>query len=403
MAAPRSPAAVPVPLPSPGTKAPPPDGGGHRFAHVDALRAVAALLVAWIHLSELFWPQSRHEPSWMNFLYTLPRQVNFGRLGVVLFFGVSGFVVCRSLERDGSRGKLAAARRFVIKRFCRLYPAFWVSAAAGVVVWWLHGWPLTAGQIAANAVMLPGFLGQTALFGLYWTLETELAFYGCCLLLFWVGGLQRPWVLCSLSLLLSALPRFLNNAGSWTGLDLHLHAHPTEFCYNLAVMFWGAYLRTLYDATDGFRQRLWQERWSVLALAAATVWISLVPDKHLLGWMIGTRHIAAPTYVPYPVALLGFVLWVAVCRIRPPALVYLGVISYSLYLFHPLAFHLVTAATGGDGVSPEARLPLWLLMLAAIGVAVATAAAVYRWVERPGIALGRRWEKSPGRRNEPVS
>lgn len=45
--------------------------------------------------------------------------MSYGFYGVHLFFVVSGFVILTSLERSGPR-------KFIISRFVRLYPVYWL-------------------------------------------------------------------------------------------------------------------------------------------------------------------------------------------------------------------------------------------------------------------------------------
>ncbi|MCS6474667.1 acyltransferase, partial [Burkholderia thailandensis] len=57
-----------------------------RFAPVDAMRAVAVLFVMWTHYAELFDKLAGSQHG----LDALQRSVNFGRIGVVIFFCISG-------------------------------------------------------------------------------------------------------------------------------------------------------------------------------------------------------------------------------------------------------------------------------------------------------------------------
>ena len=164
-----------------------------RLGHIDNLRAVAALMVVWTHLAEDFSPRARLDDPLSGWLHTLPLQWNLGHVGVVLFFAISGFVIYGSLAR---RRPENAGRVFALSRFFRLYPAYWVSVLAGLIVLWrLPGVPTPWTLIAANATMLPGLFGQPRVMGLYWTLETELIFYALCWGLYRSGAMARAWTL----------------------------------------------------------------------------------------------------------------------------------------------------------------------------------------------------------------
>ena len=230
----------------------PPPRPSHRFAHVDTLRAVAALLVALAHLSERFSPLARASGRGLSFP-ALARVLNFGRLGVLLFFAVSGFVIQASLR--GPREH--AGRRFVIARFFRLYPAYWLSLGLGLLVFWqCRGQTFGPALILANATMLPRLLRAPLVLGVYWTLETELAFYALCWALWRGGWLENRRVLAGL---------VAGFCVAWLGLRglIQAHALPAglpapwkALPRHLALMCWGSLFRVVYEETGGFRARL---------------------------------------------------------------------------------------------------------------------------------------------------
>ncbi|MCA1658242.1 MAG: acyltransferase family protein, partial [Verrucomicrobiaceae bacterium] len=101
-----------------------PRPAGDRLAHIDSLRAVAALMVACAHIWERFLSLAGSNQFTTGKSWT--RYFEFGITGAVLFFAISGFVIYGTLRgpREGT------GRRFVITRFFRLFPAYWVSVVA---------------------------------------------------------------------------------------------------------------------------------------------------------------------------------------------------------------------------------------------------------------------------------
>ena len=67
-----------------------------RLAHIDSLRALAALMVACAHVWEGFLPVARQSRSAAG--QTWPRYFDLGITGVVLFFAISGFVIYGTLR-----------------------------------------------------------------------------------------------------------------------------------------------------------------------------------------------------------------------------------------------------------------------------------------------------------------
>jgi peptidoglycan/LPS O-acetylase OafA/YrhL len=131
-----------------------------RYNELDALRGLAALSIVLFHFTIndngilLGWSFS------------------YGVTAVDIFFMISGFVIFQSIENTKKW------QDFVVKRFARLYPAFWycmlITAFVAVLVEPQNINPL---QILANATMAPAYFGMENLDGSYWTLLVELTFY----------------------------------------------------------------------------------------------------------------------------------------------------------------------------------------------------------------------------------
>ena len=107
----------------------------------------------------------------------------YGNLGVQLFFLISGFVIFMTLE------KTKKAKDFLVSRFSRLYPAYWASIVTTVVVTTLLSVPFQREifefeQVVVNFTMLQYWLKIKDVDGAYWTLAVELTFYAIMLFVF---------------------------------------------------------------------------------------------------------------------------------------------------------------------------------------------------------------------------
>ncbi|WP_051094472.1 acyltransferase [Bordetella sp. FB-8] len=352
-----------------------------RLGHIDAMRALAVLLVLWTHYAELYAPiAGAHQ--WLD---TLQRVVDFGRIGVVMFFCISGVLIPTSLRGQPGGG----TRRFLVRRFFRLYPAFWVSVPLGYLVYWtLFGNHLSGAGLVANLTMIPTAFGAQQVMGLYWTLETELYFYVLCLVLFWLGVLHRMRGLLLTSAVL--LAAFVIAA------MLHVipDAAPGQYkgmLYHLAIMFWGACFRQAYvtpAARIGFRLGKWgltlTYRAAVTLLAALIAAVAL-----LMAAVYWHRHDDAHVFVSisYITGMGLFALFATVLKIRVRFLVWLGEISYSVYLLHGIPAYLLFWFCLVHGL---VGAPLDIYMAAPLPVAIALSWACYRFIELKGIAFARR-------------
>jgi peptidoglycan/LPS O-acetylase OafA/YrhL len=352
-----------------------------RLAHIDSLRAVAALMVACAHAWEGFLPYAR--PTTGANTQTWPRYFEFGITGVVLFFAISGFVIYGTLRGP----RTDAGRRFIITRFFRLFPAYWVSMVAGLVfIWWWQSWPITAPMASANATMLPSIFSQPYVMGLYWTLETELAFYLSCWLIWRLGWLNNPRFLACLVVGMSLAWFAVKGAkqmgvvpddisGSWKNLPRHL-----------GIMFWGAYFRIVYDETQGFRDSIRRNR-KVWILLGLTVVILAVGGARQFRFLI---HPSRTWFSAYVVAPLLFCAWIAWLRVCNRTMAWLGQISYSIYLFHLIVMTPLVCWVALNGNAFLRGWPIAFYLIPTLLLTVAVSAGVYYAVELPAIALGKR-------------
>lgn len=346
---------------------------GDRFAHIDSLRAVAALLVVWTHAAEIFAGLGGVVTG--AWVHEVAYRFDFGRIGVVAFFGVSGFLIPSSLKP----GAPDAARNFLIRRFWRLYPAFWVSIPLAYAIIWLpFGRSPSLQDIALNFTMAPEWLGAAPAMGLYWTLQIELLFYAICLGLLATGLLRRGGVMAGCLTVSMGAFGFLMLA---TLLKLNT-GELAILAFNLSAMFVGAVWRRFLDGKVGS----WLER-LILAGACAVFLILLPAFGAVMLKVAGPSEFWFRFPASYGLGMAVFLLMTSLMKVRWAPLAAVGRASYSLYLMHPLviyaAFWLMQKAGVSDG-------DIGLLTLAAMAGSIALAFAAYLLVEKPAIAIGRR-------------
>jgi exopolysaccharide production protein ExoZ len=144
-----------------------------------ALRGLAALLVFFQHI---FWQASVVSPGLEQTLYRL----NFGGIGVLIFFGLSAFLI------SGKAGD--PPLRFVVDRLRRLVPGFWLALLLAATLDYM--------RLGTNGLtwQLFFFLPVGPLPGVtvpYWTLYYEALLYA---VIFCVARLSHRWVGASLVL-----------------------------------------------------------------------------------------------------------------------------------------------------------------------------------------------------------
>ncbi|MER6825913.1 acyltransferase [Streptosporangium sp. NPDC000563] len=375
-----------------------------RLAWLDALRGIGAVAVLLEHMLPWFMPALR--PYWFN----------LGMYGVLVFFLVSGYIIPVSLERHGD------VRAFWISRVFRLYPIYLlVSALVLVMAFWMpvrEQVPRDLSSVAAHATMLLDVVGRGGLADTMWTLSYEMVFYLVVTALF-VGGLHRasgtfavgfgvvavavglvltapllqgPWpayvsgVLFFVGLACLIGGRFRRTAAyvlGATALVLLIFSSfvPWFGAAILSVMFAGTAIRRWEQGSGG----LWP-------VAAATVLVALAPVwAEQAGWWWVQP---GPWFTTIALAGASFAGAIALRERRLPRfLVWLGLVSYSVYLLHhPLLriAHVVVGDVRNAGQVVQVSLSV-AFVLVVLGLSLLT----YRYVELPMQRLGRRPARRP--------
>lgn len=311
-----------------------------RLRELDALRGLAALSVVIYHYTARFpemFPQAPH----VEYAFT------WGHESVLLFFAISGFVISFSLDRA------ASVADFAVKRFARLYPAYWGAMALTLLVQYLGG--ITALQvppiaIAANITMLQSFAYLPGVDGAYWTLGMELAFYICMVGIWRSGAAGRIEQVLLAWLCLGWLGL------TWEGMPSRL-AMLLVFAY---IPFFGIGMLS-YRVWSGARH--WREQLPyAMAILASVIGQSRTEPAILALLLFGL-------FAALVAGRLGFL------ATRP--LLWLGSISYTLYLVHHNIGFIILLYAGQIGVSPL------MAVLMATGVAFVLAVLLHHLVEEP--------------------
>lgn len=155
---------------------------GGKLSAVQGLRAVAALLVVWTHSIDASGVFTR---SWQGDALHV---AGFGASGLDIFFVISGFIVslvaARSAEKDPR-----SAGRFLLRRFTRIYPLYWVLTGVVVLEAQLGAHPIGWRGVSwlPTVALLPSLTYPAAspLLSLGWSLVFEMYFYLVLALWMW--------------------------------------------------------------------------------------------------------------------------------------------------------------------------------------------------------------------------
>lgn len=293
---------------------------------IQALRGIAAMMIVVVH--ERFY---LHGTPSEAFAETIMRS---GGMGVDLFFLISGFIMVHA-TRD-TAGTRRDAGRFFVKRFARIWPVYLVLSLIAIPQ--IHGFGFFAEDwlsVAKAMLFLPVDATQLPYLGLPyplgWTLNYEIYFYGAFGLSMLFGAWRWHALFGWFALTLIALPLL---AGDGLSADpRHAYGFPLaiEQMVNPIIFDFvaGAAIGLFYLRRQGHGG---DPRLLAAAAFAATVFALCrnASDPGLFHGIAGWG---------WPLALSMLALAAASHRVRIPSpepLVWLGKISFSLYLTHPI-------------------------------------------------------------------
>lgn len=365
------------------------DGTNAKLASLESLRGLLALWVLVAHVAA----RVISEGSILRFHARAPLEP---LLPVYVFMALSGFVIFHLLERQRER-----YGAFLLRRFFRLAPLyfvvllvaawmqpfelrtldnlFWRNAHIydaikihheALTLFWAHLWPhLLLLQGLVPDTLLPDanftFLNQG------WSISLEWQFYLLAPLAFWLAARRRYL---GLGLLAAAL------AG------LSLTGYPSVgFLPNQFVWF-ALGIASFYVWRHGhWFARLDPRTHDLLLPALGVLLFLLLHDPWpVLVWLLVLDVILAER------AGLETKITLALRRVLElPLLQWLGRISYSIYLVHIGVLYVVLRAITRFDEHLGGWKVLALALPATLLLTLLVSALTYRWIEVPGMSLGR--------------
>ncbi|CAN5334573.1 acyltransferase [soil metagenome] len=348
-----------------------------RLTNVDGLRGVAAMAVVIGHWAEQIAHRTPNEALGNTLKALFAVDFSSGRFGIVAFFCISGFVIPFSFRHDAAiPGRVRPLAGFIVSRFFRLYPAYWVSLILAVLIFpLLNAPPLTVHQVAANATMLQQLLHQKDVLGVYWTLFIELVFYGLCFLAFAAGQLHNAkynFVMMTIFLVIAlagGVYRWVHPANDF----------PVGFPTYLAAMHFGTLARLYLLERNQDAGRYYKPAIVVLCVAvvAANTLAYYHATNELVGWLASNTS--------YLAGIAIFLLCIHRKWFGGPRLAWLGLISYSIYLIHPLFLQAAVWAWP----FMDWRVAVLVITPIYIGGSIAVAVLSQRFIEAPSVRAGR--------------
>lgn len=339
-------------------------------ADIDGLRAIAVLFAVGFHAA--------------------PDIFKGGFVGVDIFFVISGFLISTIIFENLERGSFSFIE-FYIRRIKRIFPALLVVLIASFTLGWFALLPDEYMQLGKHIASGSGFISNLILWsesGYFdnaaenkpllhlWSLGIEEQFYIIWPLLLFFGWKKRFNFLL-ITLTVGALSFALNIKGIQTDTVATFYSPQTRFWELLigSLLAW----TTLYkqDLLSQPKSDSWLNRTTrcnAQSLLGATLIATavLITTKNGLfpGWLA-----LLPTMGTLLIISAGPQAWLNKIVLTKRILVWFGLISYPLYLWHWPLLSFARIAAG--------KVPSFETRILAIVIAVILAWLTYTLIEKP--------------------
>jgi len=353
---------------------------------LDALRFFAFLGVFIFHAAPrtMEFYNAAGYPHWLSSL--LIPTFGAGAYGVDLFFALSAYLITSLLLQERAATGALDLRGFYVRRILRIWPLYLAFVAfAAITAKMLPGQVLPMRYVVGYSLLAGNwiyvFYGLPASFATpLWTVSIEEQFY-----LAWPLALRKASVRTMAAIALGLLVI----ANAWR-VWLAVTAAPVERIeYNtftrLDPIAFGILIALFGDKLPSFTrlQRVMSLCSGVAMWVAVYAFTITSPMLKFTTWQMAVGH---PFTAMASAAVLLSVLGSQHGFLRNTTLLYLGKISYGLYVLHEFAhfcaMRMVPASTPPGVVGQS---------LVGLALTVALAAASYRWLESPFLRLKERF------------
>jgi peptidoglycan/LPS O-acetylase OafA/YrhL len=351
-----------------------------RLDWLQSLRGVAALLVVFAH-SYYFLQGTEYDALARSIL--LP-----GAMGVDIFFLISGFIMTLTTRQND--GSLITTSTFLIKRFFRVWPIYAILTIAAVFLLRPSGFLNDpTGQITLIKSLsflpvnpsTPPYFGLA--YGLGWTLNFEMYFYAILGISLLAKNYRWPVFYSWIFITIVAIP--LTATGMISLSAKHDYQFSLIYLNQIAnpiilLFVAGVITGKLYLSEFVIKNKTYARVLSALTVLVALAWAySGIPDFHgMLGWGL-----------PITVAFLTVAISSKTLKFNPPRwIIWIGEISYSLYLTHRLT--QVSCTKILEFIGAESFGKTWLFVILTTLLSILMASIFYYLVEKKiAVALQR--------------
>lgn len=360
-------------------------GTSNRFyrPELDALRFFAFVCVFAAH--SISSGGADDVTAWKAHFATIRSFTDCGAFGLCIFFFLSSYLITELLIRERDKTRTVHLKSFYVRRILRIWPLYYLGVLVGLAFSFVapHRFGLDGKHIFFLVAFL-GYLGGTFHsnpIGPLWSISVEELFYFVWPTIIKLGGV-RSLIGVSILCVFISLAATMSPLDDWSNPLVQF----LFFATGALFAFWAR--RTAFTLPLGFR--------AILFGSGLVAW-------YFSGGNILRVPAILTSFERYAFVDLGCILiFLALFRLPrnfvPSWTIYLGKISYGLYVFHLCCIFTVRFIL--LKLYPGSIHRAWL-MLAVIGLGFGTdvliSALSYRFFERPFLRLKERFTFIPSR------
>ncbi len=360
-----------------------------RLEGLDSLRAYAASAIIVFHMVHAAQAEL---PPGLAFIR------NYFGFGVPLFFVVSAFSLTFGyIQRFETLEDIGA---FYIRRLARIGPLFYSMLIFQLLlIFFTSGIKKDVSEVVASLTFTFNFIPRyvDGIVPASWSIGIEMIFYFLfpVVLVFARHTIGSVCVVL-LSLFIAGQSYLDFTAAKELNVNFVYHGFLTAVPYfGFGILFYHffAFLRGVTASRPALVRTLWA--WTLVAIGLGMlVFLILYPPLYLYFWQLGLRVIWDSFWsIPFGLICVGLALH-PIGLLSNRVTSYLGKISFSLYLTHPtIVFCLGKwgVYTAIYGAIDSSTLAAFLISFAFTMLIVAAVSSLtYRWIEAPGMQLGKR-------------
>jgi peptidoglycan/LPS O-acetylase OafA/YrhL len=366
-----------------------------RLHFLDGIRGVTSLYVMWTHLALFLPPDLLYRQQWLDYSTRWMRQ---GRTAVAVFIVLSGYCLMLPAAVSDAASVPGGFWRYIKRRARRIFPPYYAALTLSLVLlaffaprlkqeptFWTSMLPISPGAVVSHLLMLHNINEQwiTRIDAPMWSVATEWQIYFLFALAFLPLFRRSFWLALTAAVAIGLAPMFFLHRGEgaspWFGVLFVFGMVGASICHS-AQPRWNALRSRLGDTWGGafalgvlvstawhlFRMKhtslLWKGEFIEDAVLGLTVMAGII-------WCTRSIQSGRPN--------------AAVKLLEAPPLLFLGAISYSLYLFHVPILGTLDMLMRSAGAALPGTFAASIYLFGGTALTIGITYPLYRLFEKP--------------------